>query len=373
MEIGIGYSSKESSTLAAREAAEQAFRSSAKPGFAIFFCTDEHDPSTVFREITSCIGDSKLVGASVPGFIVGREVFRKGIGVLIIYNEHLKAVTCLQNNLHQNPLEQGKKAGKKLSKEGLEGGKVIIFPDGFNANVTDFLKGLYEELGSSYSFMGGGAGDNLRFYRTYQFTEQGFDSSAAAVALLKGLDFNIAYGHGWETAGEPMIVTRAEGKVIYELDGIPAFTRYSEVLGGIEKENFAYYGMKYPLGIPSRKGEFLIRDPLLAKNDGSIELVTEVPENTLTVVMKGEPEKLIETSREVTALTLSNEKPKVALLFDCISRYLLLKEDFQQELDTICETLGDGVSLFGMLSFGEVEGTTGSPLFHNKSLLVAVG
>lgn len=65
--------------------------------------------------------------------------------------------------------------------------------------------------------------------------------------------------------------------------------------------------------------------------------------------------------------------PKVVLLFDCVSRYLLMPKAFAAELASIAKNVKEDVSVLGMLSFGEVSSISGVPLFYNKSLTIAAG
>jgi len=57
--------------------------------------------------------------------------------------------------------------------------------------------------------------------------------------------------------------------------------------------------MKHPLGIPSSGENFIIRDPLNVEDDGSIVLVTEVPQNTIATIMMGEIEELVDAAAKV--------------------------------------------------------------------------
>jgi hypothetical protein len=60
-----------------------------------------------------------------------------------------------------------------------------------------------------------------------------------------------------------------------------------------------------------------------------------------------------------------------ALVFDCVSRYLILGEHMREELSAIQCGVGAGVPLLGCLTFGEV-GTigSGSAQYHNKTAVV---
>ncbi len=84
-------------------------------------------------------------------------------------------------------------------------------------------------------------------------------------------------------------------------------------------------------------------------------------------------DELIATAGEVTRKASAPVKePVVALLFDCISRCLLMEDDFIKELVAIGHGLGDKVPLMGTLTFGEIGSYVDVPLLHNKTTAIAV-
>lgn len=250
----------------------------------------------------------------------------------------------------------------------------MLFPDGSNANISELLRGLYNAMGPDFQYIGGGSGDNLRFNSTYQFTEEGVGSDAVAAAVLRGINFKVDLDHGWIPAGEPFTITRAEGRRVYEIDGIPAFERYTALVRSCTRNGFPYYGMQYPLGLPAAGGKFIIRDPLKAEEDGSILFVTEIPENTIATIMEGDAESLIAAAGRVAEGALNTPvTPKVLILFDCVSRYLLLGKDFSREMEAISRRLKPEIPVLGMLSFGEISSVSGTPLFYNKTIVAAAG
>lgn len=372
--VGIGYSQEKDSALAGRLAAEQAIQHSGDPVITFLFCTDNYEQKDVFHAIKRIIGNSKLVGACASGIIVGSNVFTKGVGVCTIGGSEIEAATCLRENITCCSYESGEEAGRKLLESGLDCGTVFVFPDGLAANISVLLRGLYNALGPDYNYIGGGTGDNLRFSKSFQFTEHGVSSDALAVAVVKGIDFHVSIGHGWEPVGQPLMVTRAKGKRVYELDGLPAFDRYASCLGSIDKNEFYYYSMRHPLGIPSIGADFLIRDPLKVIDDHSIIFVTEVPQNTVATIMKGDVDSLLSAAENVSREAFKTcTSPKLVLLFDCVSRYLLMGKDFDREIAAVARNAGAGVPMIGMLSFGEVASSSGTPLFYNKTILVTAG
>jgi hypothetical protein len=131
--------------------------------------------------------------------------------------------------------------------------------------------------------------------------------------------------------------------------------------------------MKFPIGLPCTACGFLIRDPIDVHDDGSIVFVTEVPQNSIITLMKCTPDELLITAENVARVAVERIKsPKVAFVFDCVSRFLLLNQKFDDEIKAVRSVIGD-IPTIGMLTFGEVYGAYGVPLFHNKSIVVAVG
>jgi len=141
-----------------------------------------------------------------------------------------------------------------LEKGGETPGIVLLFPDGFAANISSLLRGLYNVMGPAFEYIGGGSGDNLRFYRTYQFTEEGISSDAVAAAIIRGINFQVCLSHGWRPVGEPLMVTKAKGRKVYEIDGLPALKRYSALVGAYDKNGFSCYSMNHSK--PKKMGAF---------------------------------------------------------------------------------------------------------------------
>lgn len=101
------------------------------------------------------------------------------------------------------------------------------------------------------------------------------------------------------------------GKKVFKIDGKQAFDVYSERAGGISKDKFAEYSMRYPLGISDIDGNFLIRDPLSVNEDGSIDFVSEVPENVVARVMEGNITSLIKEAQKVAKMVSQNNQTTI--------------------------------------------------------------
>jgi len=286
----------------------------------------------------------------------------------------LQVATAVEEGLGEDPLAAGRRLGDRLAGVGFTEGAVLVLPDGFVGGLPGMLHGLYDRMGPDFRYVGGGAGDNLRFYRTYQFTGQRVCTNAVAAAVISGIPTAVGLGHGWKPVGEPVVVGETDGKRVLEIDGRVAVEGYAEHAGPIDPGRFAEIGMRCPLGFPDLSGNYLIRDPISLEPDGAITFVTEVPSRSVGYVMKGDPPELIRAAEQV-AVTVRKQFAQVrfALCFDCISRYLLMGEKFAAEFDAIGNALNRGVPLMGALTFGEVGCFSAVPVFHNKTVAVLAG
>jgi hypothetical protein len=374
MKVGVGFSCEDDPILAGKLAVNQALDLTGEPAITFLFCTANYDQEIVYKSVKEVIGKSKLIGGSTAGVITAQGVFEKGVGICAIEKSGIEAETLVINPEEIKSLPECNLMEKKLREFTVDSGTLFIFPDCSCDNMPLILRRIYNILGPDFTYIGGGTGDSLSFSSAHQFTERGVEVRSIAVALLRGLKFMVGIGHGWMPWGEPMIVTRSSGKIIYEIDGFPAFDVYSRNLGLKDKNGFAFFGMKYPFGMPCAGTNFLIRDPIGVNEDGSIRLVSEIPQSSAIALMTGNLESFITTAEEVAKrVILSQPKPRAIFLFDCVSRYLLMKKDFEKELKTVLNIVGRDTPVIGMLTFGEIGAYSSVPLFHNKTMVVAAG
>lgn len=376
VQVGVGYSLLPDSREAAKEAARLAVAQSGPPVLTFLFTTERYNQAEILDAVMAETGTPKLVGASGAGIITAEGIKKHGVGVVTVAGEGIMAKTALVEMLPDRADETGRKLAEQLLRGSALGeGTVFVFPDGLAGNIARMLRGIYDVLGPRFRYVGGGTGDNMRFLKTYQMTETDVASGAVAAALVAGCSFATGIDHGWEPFGSPLLITKAKGKIVFEIDEQPAFQVYSRRLGGITSEDFPFYAVRYPLGIPDITGKFIIRDPFKLGADGSIEFVTEVPPRAVAYLMRyTRVENLLQTALEATMQAKKSvNTPRFALIFNCVSRALLMGEHAERELEMIRDILG-GLPMAGFLTFGEV-GSYGSgvPLFHNKTFLIAVG
>lgn len=112
---------------------------------------------------------------------------------------------------------------------------------------------LMEKLGdlTNISFIGGSAGDDLKFKETFVFANGQAYTNAAVLALLHlKTGFDIIKTQSFVSSNKTLVATKVNEKerIIDEFDGKPAVVAYSEALG-IPVEKVLDEFMSHPVGL----------------------------------------------------------------------------------------------------------------------------
>ncbi len=174
-----------------------------------------------------------------------------------------------------------------------------------------------------------------------------------------------------------MVVTRAEGNVVYELDGRPAFEVYRQHARqrGIELtvDNAGPYLIGNELGLFFFDRVDKARAPLAVGEDGSLTCAADVPAASTVCILDGEPGKMIAAARraaEEARENLNGADAAGVLLFDCVCRGMILEDGFQEEIEAVRSVFGE-VPVAGFLTYGEIaryRGRFGG--WHNTTAVV---
>jgi hypothetical protein len=253
----------------------------------------------------------------------------------------------------------------------------MVLVDGLTSNIDLFLFQLFDKLGSSAQYIGGGAGSLTLKQQPCLFTRDGFVQDAAIVTFIKR-QCKLGIRHGWKKLAGPIVATKTCKNVIMELDWKAAFEVYQEIVesdSGVKltKEGFYDVAMRYPFGIYKEEAEDIVRDPIITNENGELVCVGEVPEHSVLNILKGETDFLIQAAGQAALDACTNEICD-NLVVDCVSRALFMGEDFTKELAAVKEALAkadnQGIPA-GMLTLGEIASVGETFLeFFNKTIVV---
>lgn len=383
MRLHTGKSAAPEEGAAVREATFEALRDAPLPAFALVFCTDQYDVRRLAAAINAELGSVPWAGCCTAGVYTGTEVLQRGLVVGVFSGREARFGVGLGGPVSRDARAAGRTAvAEALAALGAptdgHSRALIVLPDSLTGDAAEVVRGAAHEAGAGMIWAGGGAGDNMRFVSTAQFA-YGEAHSNRVVIIAIDAEGRLAAGirHGWHPYGPTTQVTRAQSATAIELDYEPAFEVYRRTAANqgdvVSREKFAGFAMTHPLGFPQANGEYVIRDPLAVDASGGLRCVAEIPEGCLVRVMQGDREDLLRAAgvAATTARVGVHGALGGALVFDCVSRYLILGEHMREELSAIQSGVGAGVPLLGCLTFGEV-GTigAGSAQYHNKTAVV---
>lgn len=383
MRLSIGTSPHEDARLAAGAAARTALAGCASPALAFVFATFDYPVDEVVETMNEALGTVPWVGVVTPGILVGSRVLSRGVAVGIVDCDRVRVCVGAAGPMSGDARE----AGRRAARDALSGmplppadrsRAMLLFSDTQGCDAAEVVHGALSVAGSGIAWCGGGTGSLAAGRCSAQLAfGRALHDHVVAVTLDCPSRVGVGIKHGWQPTGAPAMVTRAQGCVVEHLEHGPAFEVYrtaAEDRGEhVDVERFADFATSHPLGIPQADGEYLIRDPLAVDAAGALRFLASVPDGALVRVMEGTPSMLVDAAREAASMARADVGGPIggALLFDCISRYLMLGDRLGDELAACQEALGPDVPVLGCLSFGEV-GAFGArtPQFHNKTMVV---
>ncbi|MEW5852177.1 MAG: FIST N-terminal domain-containing protein [Myxococcota bacterium] len=266
------------------------------------------------------------------------------------------------------------------------------FPHRTGILLLDPLSGTGEEatllvgaaLGEDVPLAGGAAGDDLHM----KACQVGLDGRAATDAVVAAVLFSktrlgLGVCHGHRALSAPMKVTRAEGNVVHEVEGRPAWEVWKDATrDAARKANQDPASLK-----PDQEGAFLlryeaaletgselkVRAPLSRTPAGAISFACAIPEGATIRITESEPARQVESAREAARRAhdqLKGAPIAGALVFDCICRNLILGSQFHDAVKSISTELGN-VPLAGYETYGEIALSAGDLSgFHNTTTVV---
>ena len=364
IQTGVGSSRQLDSFQAGREAAAQALEKvGAKEVQLVFvFSSVKYDQQQVVNGVRSVTGKADLLGCSDAGNITTLGPDRKSVAVMVIYSNTLRWTIGLGRGIAENAKSAGMEVVQEILKNHKEGkGKVLmILPDGLAGNGADIIRGAQDALGEGLPIVGGSAGDDFLFQKTYQYYGDQVLSGTVPGILFDGeIRIGIGVRHGWMPIGEPHQATRSQGNILEQIDGKPAVSIYEEYFGKraeeLRAEPLARMAIVYPLGITvPGSAEYLIRDPITVREDGALVCAAEVPQGSQISLMIGGKQEAIQAAKIAAQQALETcPRPRFAFIFNCIARNKVLGEHVGEEIDVIRSTLGSQTDLLGFYTYGE--------------------
>ena len=343
------------------------------------FCSPQGELQELLKGVTGAVRTKTLVGCTTDGEI-SSQGFSTGSAVLGgIVTDRIEFRVAQAANLGQDSERAGMELARTLPPETKY---VQLFSDGITGNGCGLLRGMAALLDPEVPICGGTAGDGGEFVRTWQFIGDQVLTDAAVAIGFSG-DFKVGTGvrSGWSPIGIAKQVTRASGKVLFELDGQPALEVYERFLGK-HAERLPAVGVEYPLGLISQDcggGDyFLLRATMSVNRENhSITFAGEIPEGAMVKLTCGDTNAILEAADQAARLALDDLgdcSPAMVFVYSCMARKIVLGRRTKEEVERIGKHVGREIPILGFYTYGEYcrVSSGDSCLLHNETAVVSL-
>lgn len=386
--VGIGQSVNRDSHAAGRDAATAAIArlAGAPPALVLVFATAGHDQQALLDGIRAVTGDAPLSGCSAEGVISrdGSDESSHAVGVMAFASDRLRFQTVAVRGLGPQSKKSGGDVAGRL-RRGPGGELLLLFPDGLTLHSAGLFAGLEAGLARPLATVGGAAGEMMQFQRTWQYHDGEVLTDAVAGVLIEGdFETEIEVNHGCDVVGIERTVTRAEGSVVHEIDGRPAWSVIKEYLedGADDLDGLAvsYACVAERMPSPSQEsgdyGQYVIRTPLvLDKATGALTFPGELRTGAKIFMARRDPQRIRDNAiraAERIAERRRGQSPLAVLQFDCTGRgRLLFGEHTTADLIAPMQAALDPVAPWlGFHTYGEIAPVAGRTHYHNYTVVL---
>lgn len=389
--VGYGWSIKDDSSAAVLEAVGLMNNGlkGKSPEYVILYSTVGYDSGVILDELKKLLPGTKLYGGtSTLGVVTGDGLHIGSTGslaILGIYSDKIDfGVGAVDMDQYNSPREAGVEVAKRAIKDaGRENEKPqLMFIMSAPGQEEFILEGIEEVIGKGIPVIGGSAGDNDLTGKWKEFADyKTYSNGIALTAIYTDLKVGWNYEAGYSKSENKGVITKAEGRKIYEIDGKPAAEVYNEWTDGLVTEELEGNGGQvlskatfYPLARIIHQGNDVY---YLSINPFTIEM----PSKAMTIFTRVEPgyEVLLMHGTWEMLLNRAQTTPRKALLskniqsgegyfgiyIHCAGTMLAIPEDERGKVPIlISRELGD-TPFIGAITLGE-QGPLGEHNHHGN-------
>ena len=385
--VGSGRSVGPDAGRSAAEATKVAIEGlgGAKPSFGFLFASPSLSLADCLRSASQVAQGARLVGCTTAGEFTERGLVHGGVVVMLISTDSPHLVQT------SNGLSHGAEGTARALCQGFHGtaenarqkgfvcSTTVTLVDGLSGAGEKFVESIVENTQALHQVVGGAAGDEGKFQATHVGdADRAGTDMATAVHVFSKSPWGVGIGHGLEPTTAKMRVTKAKANVVQEIDGKPAFAAYEEHARkrgvSLAAATAGEYLIANELGIIVAGKVTRARAPLSVGKDGSLTCAAEVPQGAHVAILDGKPDAMVAAAKEAATEALQNlqgREPAGVLLFDCVCRGLILKDQFQREIEAVRSVMGD-VPVAGFLTYGEIASYSGRIESWHNTTAVAV-
>jgi len=381
---GVGQSQQQSTGQAVEAAARQALAHAgiSRADLAMIFFTADHagHQRELVTAVIRTVGTDCVVGSSAAGVLTGEGEIEGsgGIAVLVIAGEEIIGRPFIFEPLRGNETNLGASFGEFLVKTQEQNSLMVLLPDTYNGNPQPLLRSMASNAGF-HPVIGAGSTENGAAGATFQLCGDKLASNSIAGAYLSGaFDAHIDITQGCQPISEPMMITKAEGNLIHEINDRPAIEVFAKLLKGPLAEDLRRALMVLFVGLPADRqensvaaGKYLVRNIIgLDPEKGILGVAEEVSAGEAMIFAMRDGRRARDDLAQMLhrqVEMLGGKKPAFGLYFNCCARGSSLYGLPGIDSAYIAQALGD-FPLIGMFGGYEL-----APLGRTNHLFAYTG
>lgn len=319
-------------SAAAGELAQQI--GDASPAAIVFFATPDHDGGTLsaaLRERYGCL----VIGCSTAGEVSDHAVNARGVTAIAFGSDKAERAAATMIEFGSDVGDSVRAAVQRLATDlNIDVREVdpsryvgIVLIDGLSQNEEEVNHAL-GTAAPGLLFVGGSAGDDLRFVKTEVFLNGESLSKGAALLLMEvRVPVAVTKTYSAVPTEHHFRITKAneETRTVYEIDDKPVLPVYAGIAGvDPEKLDVAVF-MRYPWALVDGKDAWL-RSAKGTTPDGGLEFLCAIREGSEVTVMR--QTSIIEATEKAFADAARQCGGAIgaAVIFNCVYRRLELDQ-----------------------------------------------
>ena len=332
--VGVGHSQELSTADAAERATLMAMGNAgiAKADLAIVFATINYQTEyeQLYQAVLANSSCDELIGCSGMSVLTSGGEFEEepAIAVMVLRSEQLSAVPFSAQGTES---EVGEQIQERIHSAQQDDSLLIIFPDIRAVNPAELVKQIGSD-GAALPVVGAAVSGDATGAQMYHWKDaQATEGGATGVLLSGNFNTEIGVAQGCQPIGKPREVTKADGQIIFELDGEPALENFKGTLQLLTQDDLRRSGGTVFVGIamddtnknPTR-GDFLIRNLVgISEEHAALAISEEVKAGQLVQFHLRNPAAAAEEIEAIVtqlAEKTREQSPAFGFYFNCLGR-----------------------------------------------------
>ena len=351
MAIQVVYSEKTAVKEAVSEIKDKLEATS--PKLVVFFASSSYEPNQVSKMMKDSFDSARVIGCSTSGELISGKVLKNSIVAMSIPAEHINDTKVeVLTGINKKPdVKKAVKSFEKYFKEKMDDSSNMV-----GIILTDGLSGAEEkimyEMGTvtDVPFIGGSAGDDLKFKATYVYADGKAYTNASVLLLIETKNgFSTLKTQSFKSTGKTLTATDVDEakRMVKKFDGKPAIEAYAEAIGK-KKEEAANSFMHNPVGLMVDNNPF-VRSPQRTEKD-NIFFYCNIEKGTKLEVLES-VDIIKHTEKDLKNKLKETGKIAGMVNFHCILRTLELE---QKKQTAAYGNLFKSIPTVGFSTYGEV-------------------